>query len=327
MYVPAFDDWDDLPGRAEFFGIPLVLPFGYLSLQTIVGSNNRGLTLGDRGSMVQVMVGHMRDHPVTKGATLMKFSHSGNQWEPMTPPRDAIYSYSDEADAWEVITPPGKDVMQLSTDEGGTTYVQTGEIRPASLSYLVNIMTSNFSNIEPQTDTTALHKLVDGEWVSIPDPPARFYDKNTGQLVDEPYPGTRGAFLAGLEGGEAGELYVINSPSSSSLVDTIYRYTDGGWEVVPSPPNSYYDATGNVVERDELPSRVEVGVGAEGELVVRVPSPAGADGIFTRTDGSYEMLSVVEAEGGPIERTLAQMTVGKKQVPGRGSYVVTATYF
>ncbi|MCA9797140.1 MAG: hypothetical protein KC910_35260, partial [Candidatus Eremiobacteraeota bacterium] len=276
VYAPTLDGWDDRPSPAYFFGIPVVLPWGDFALNTMVNGGKQGLTVGDLVPVAQVLVGQVDDVTVSKGAVMYKFSHDDGEWTALPPVeeatlvngefavdtgnyhvqgvagppaaykggvtvpmyrkgQDSIYEYTDESKQWSIHKPPGKDIMLLATDQGGTEYVQTGDLRQVGPKYLFDILIANLTQIYPNTRTSALHKLENGQWTPIKDPPARFYDKS-GKLVDSPYRGSRGPTLGGMIGGDDGELFVVNRPSRAGLVDTVYKYSGGGWEAVPSPP-------------------------------------------------------------------------------------------
>ena len=242
--------------------------------------------------------------------------------------QDAIYEWDSVKEKWEVHTPPGKDVLVLATDQGGTTYVQTGELNPTGIDGLLDIMAGNIMNITPKTNISALHKQnVDGTWTRVPDPPAEFYDQN-GELQSAPYPGVRGPLIGSMVGGERGELYVVSRATRRGLVDTIYKYSDGEWEAVPSPPGNKHYSGGLEVESDGLPARLDLALGADGEISVRIPTKNGADPIFVRNEeGEYELLPAVQAPGGSVEKTLYQISGGgKPDESGRGTYLVKATY-
>ena len=87
---------------------------------------------------------------------------------------------------------------------------------------------------------------------------------------------------------------------AKALVDTIYRYKDGQWEAVPSPPNQYFDDAGNEVTEPGLPSRLEVGMGSKGKLMLRIPSTKGGDAIFEESDteGEFNLLPAVMSGSG-----------------------------
>ena len=132
-----------------------------------------------------------------------------------------------------------------------------------------------------------------------------------------------------MVGGEQGEFTVINRPDDPNLVDTIYRYKDGQWEAVPSPPNQYFDDAGNEVTEPGLPSRLEVGMGSKGKLMLRIPSTKGGDAIFEESDteGEFNLLPAVMSGSGSFVPYLFQMTGGEKRDgSGKGTFHVTATY-
>jgi hypothetical protein len=243
---------------------------------------------------------------------------------------DTIYNYTNESGKWDVLKPPGPDVLLLSADvDDGTPFVQTGSLMPVNLLYFLRVLLGDLSDIHPQAVGTALHKYEKDQWVKIPDPPAEFFKKTSQELVERPYSGTRGATLGGMVA-SGGELTVVNRPpDGSNLVDTIYRYRQGRWEVVPPPPNKRIEpATGNEVTEPGLPSRVELGIGADGKLILRVPTLTGPNPIFMQTKGgAYDLLPPVKA-GGALLPFLSQSSGGRKRdASNRGSYVVRATYF
>jgi hypothetical protein len=252
--------------------------------------------------------------------------------------QDSIYEYHEATQDWTISTGPGPevnggpDILLMTADQKGTALVQTGDLRPVGIGYLLNLVLGNLTGIYANTPTSALHMRQEGEWVQIPDPPAKFFDKN-GLLRDSRYSGSRGPVLGSMVGGKDGEFYVVNRPSSSSLVDTIYKYSDGAWEVVPPPPNKYFDSSGNQLEGSDLPSRLEMAIGSDGQLIVRVPSPVsgGLDGIFVQNDrdrSEYDMLPPITASDGNYEKNLSSMSVGKRRRDnGLGAYMVRATYF
>ena len=246
--------------------------------------------------------------------------------------QDSIYRYSNETSQWSVLKPPGRDVLLMANDQNGTPIVQTGNLQPVGPLYLLDILAGNLLGIYPNTNTSALHKYEDGQWSALPNPPAKFFNKSGG-LVNKAYPGSRGPLLSGMVGGKPGEFFVVNRPpSSSGLVDTIYKYSDGAWELVPSPPDKSYDSSGNEVSRDDLPSRLEACVGSDGQLIIRVPNEGGGlDGIFVQDEkdkGEYDLLAPIQAENGSFQQFLSQMSVGKRRNEnGRGAYSVRATYF
>lgn len=370
LYAPTLDGWDDQASTAIFLGfIPMTLPWGDFALNTMVNGTQQGLTVGDMVPVAQVLVGHVKDVTVSKGALMLKYSHDSGQWTALPPVeeatlvngkfevdsgnyhvqgvagplaaydggltapiyrrgQDSIYQYSDESGDWKVLTPPGTDVMHLAADSVGKTYVQTGDLQPVGIKYLLDILLKNLLDIYPNTSTSALYKQDDEGWAPISNPPARFFDKS-GNLVQSSYKGSRGPFLGGMVGGEEGELYVVNRPSSAHLVDTIYKYSNERvWEVVPSPPNKYFDESGLEVELSELPTRLEVGSGSEGELLLRVPNDKGSDGIFVKTKTGYEMFSSVKSASGAYEKVLSQMSGGRPlDGSGKGTFHVKATYF
>lgn len=376
VYAPTLDGWDDKPSPAYFFGIPIpiVLPWGDLALHTIVNGGRKGLTVGDLTPVAQVLIGHVTEVTVSKGAIMMKYSHDDGAWTPLPPAeeaalvgsdfvvdpgnyhlqgvagppmahdkgltvplyrkgQDSIYQYSHDTEQWSVVKPPGEDVMLLTTEQSGdAVYVQTGKLQPVGPGYLLNIIAiaaglGDENGIYANTSTSALHRYADGEWTPVPDPPARYFDKS-GELKDRSY-GARGPTLSGMVGGDDGELYVVNRPpQGSGLVDTVWRYHERVWEVVPSPPNKYFDSAGTEVEGSGLPQRLEPGVGLDGQLILRVPTRNGADAIFLKTDEGYDLLPPVHADGGPFEQFLSQISGGaQRDGSGRGGYTVKATYF
>lgn len=306
---------------------------------------------------------------LSRGAVPMKFSHATNQWTPLPAPneavfdgekfveqqgnywvqgvpgpmaahpdgvtvplirkgRDAIYRWKNGAEKWDIIAPPGQDIIALATDQVGTTYVQTGLLNPSDLGDLLQVLSGNFRGITPKTSSSALHRLhLNGEWERIPDPPPAFFDQN-GELQKSSYNGNRGPLLGSMVGGEDGELYLVSRPHRPDLVDTIFRFRDGEWEALPSPPNVYY-AAGTPMDRSGAPERLELALGADGEVTARIPSQLGADAIFVRNeDGQYELLPPVQTPNGGFESTLYQISGGgKPDESGRGTYRVKATYF
>lgn len=242
--------------------------------------------------------------------------------------QDAIYNWNGDAEKWEVVTPPGEDVIVLAADQGGTTYVQTGKLELTEIDGLLDILAGNFKGVTPKTKTSALHKSnPDGTWTEIPNPPAEYYNKD-GDLQKSSYPGARGPLIGSMVGGERGELYLVSRPQGRGLVDTIYKYSDGEWEAVPSPPNKHYSG-GSEVENEGLPERLDIALAADGGISVRIPTEVGADPIFLRSeDGEYEILPAVQAVGGSVEKTIYQISGGgKPDESGRGTYIVKATYF
>lgn len=368
VYAPTLDGWDDKPSPAFFFGIPIFLPWGDFALHTMVNGGNQGLTVGDLVPVAQVLVGQVKDVTVSKGAVMYKFSHDDGDWTALPPVeeatfvngemvkqpgnyhvqgvagppaayeggvsvpvyrrgQDSIYTYTDETNQWTITMPPGKDILLMAADQGGHEYVQTGDLEPVGIKYLLDILIANLTQIYPNTHTSALYRHADGEWTPIPDPPARFYDKS-GQLVDSSYPKKRGPTLGGMVGGDEDELFVVNRPSKSGLVDTVYKYSAGAWEPIPSPPNKYFDSSGAEIEQSGLPKRLEVGMGSDGQLILRVPTTKGSDAIFLQTDEGYDILPPVHGEGGSLEKFLSQMSAGQKRDgSGKGTYYVKATYF
>lgn len=367
LYVPVMDGWQDKP--TLIFILPIKQ--GELALRTIVTGGRQGMTIGDLQPILQVLIDYASEVTLSKGVVPLKYSHEDNTWTALPPipnvqivggkaqiepgnfhlngvggppvawdggeasaiylkGQDAILQITEGAEGWEAITPPGGDITLLAADHGGTLYTQTASLQRVGIGYLLNILLGNLTGIYANTPTSALHKYEDGRWTAIPDPPARFYN-DAGQLVDSPYPGTRGPTLGGMVGGEPGQVVVVSRPSQSGLSDTLYRYSDGVWEAVPSPPNTYYDGTGAQVNGGGLPKRLELGVGPEGNLIVRIPSDRGSDAIYLQTDlgeAGWELLPPVHGEGGQFVQTLSQMAVGqKKDGSGRGSFVVKATYF
>ena len=244
--------------------------------------------------------------------------------------QDLIYDYREDTGKWNVIKPPGLDLLLMTADNDGTPYVQTGDIQPVYLDYFLRILIQDLSNIHPRVENTALHKYEDGQWVKIPDPPAQFFKKSGPELVDKPYQGTRGPQLGGMVA-SGGEFTVVNRPpAGSNLVDTMYKYRQGRWEVVPPPPNKHYDpSTGSEVEEPGLASNLELGLGADGKLIMRVPSTTGPNPIFMQTKGGgYDLLPPVKVAGGPLEKFLSQTSGARKRDgSNKGSYVVRATYF
>lgn len=244
---------------------------------------------------------------------------------------DTIYRFTDESNAWSVLKPPGADVLMMTADlDDGTPFVQTGSLMPVNLLYFLRVLLGDLSDIHPQATGTRLHKLEDGEWTRISDPPAQFFQKSKAELVERPYNPSRGATLGGMVA-SGGELTVVNRPpEGSSLVDTLYRYRQGRWEVVPPPPNKRFDPnSGAEVSEPGLASRLELGMGADGKLILRVPTLAGPNPIFMQTKGgSYDLLPPVKVAGGALQPFLSQSSGGRKRDgSNRGSYVVRATYF
>jgi hypothetical protein len=366
LYAPVLDGWKDK--KATVFVLPLNL--GDFTLKTITNGSHQGLTIGDLQPIAQVLIDYTSEITIAKGAAMMKYDHDSDAWKALPPTeevslvngefvsdpgnfypqgvsgppagfeggmvgpmyrkgQDAIYRYADEANNWEVIKPPGQDIMLLAADQTGTTYVQTGDLQTVGIGYLLDILLGNLGNIYANTSTSAMHKYEDGTWTPIPDPPAKFYDKS-GNLVDDPYPGARGPTLGGMVGGEAGEITVVNRPKGYGLVDTVYKFKDGAWQVVPSPRNSYYDSSGNEIEESGLPDRLEVGVGSEGEVILRVPTTKGSDSVFIerQIDGEYDVLPPVQGDDGSYVQFLSQMSAGKKRDgSNKGRFRVNATYF
>lgn len=360
----------DLSGLPSSIGV--TLPWGNFALETIVAGGRKGLTVGELAPIPQVLVEGAQDVAVSKGAMFTKYSHDTNQWTPLPPANeavlvdgkfqvqpdnyhlqgvagspvaydggmmaplfrkgaDSIYRYTEKTESWEVLTPPGQDVLLLGSDQSGNAYVQTGKLQPVGVGYLLDILTDNLTGIYPNTPTTALHQYKDGQWSELPNPPAKFYDAN-GNLVDRGYP-SKGPSLSGIVGGKEGEFYVVNRPpKSSGLVDTIYKYSDGAWEVVASPPNKQFDSSGTEVEHAGLPKKLEICTGSDGLLIVRVPNDGnGLDAIFVQDEkdkSSYDILKPVRASDGTYEEFFSQMAGGRRQRDnGLGTFYVRATYF
>jgi hypothetical protein len=248
---------------------------------------------------------------------------------------DSVYLYSDQTESWSVVNPPGRDILLQAGDQEGAVYVQMGEVQAAAPEFMestiLGMLAGEIPNLQPDSPISNLHMYVDDEWRDIPDPPAKFYDKDSGQLVSSSYSGSRGPVLGAMVGGKKGELIVVNRPSNSQLVDTIYKYSEGVWEVMPSPPNKSFDSSGAEIEKSGLPSRLEACVGADGQLIVRIPSASGLDGIFLqdeRDKAKYDLLPPIEAPEGGYEQYLSQMAVGKRRSEdGLGAFFVKATYF
>jgi hypothetical protein len=245
--------------------------------------------------------------------------------------QDLIYNYREDAGKWDISKPPGQDIMYLTADTDGTPYVQSGIQQQVFLDYFLRVLLGDLSNIEAGAVTTKLHKRENSQWVEIPDPPAQYFKKSgPPQLVDRPYSGAKGPRLGGMVA-SGGELTVVNRPpAGSNLVDTIYKYRQGKWELVPPPPNKHFDpTTGNEVQDPGLASKLELGIGADGKLILRVPAVSGPNSIFMQTKGGdYDLLPPVKNEGGPYENFLSQTTGGRKRDgSSKGSYVVKATYF
>lgn len=244
--------------------------------------------------------------------------------------QDLIYDYREDTGKWNIIKPPGKDLMYLAADTDGTTYVQSGTQQTVFLDYFLRVLLGDLSNIDAGAVTTSLHKHEGDQWVKIPDPPSQYFKKSGPQLVDRPYSGSKGPKLGGMVA-NGGELTVVNRPpAGSNLVDTIYKYRQGKWELVPPPPNKHFDpTTGNEVQDPGLASELELGIGADGKLILRVPTTRGPNSIFMQTKGGdYDLLPPVKIEGGPYQNFLSQTTGGRKRDgSSKGSYVVKATYF
>ena len=87
--------------------------------------------------------------------------------------------------------------------------------------------------------------------------------------------------------------------------------------------------TGSEVQDPGLPSQLELGMGANGLLILRVPNASGPNSIFMQTKGGdYDLLPPVKPEGGPYQNFLSQTSGGRKRDgSSKGSYVVKATYF
>lgn len=353
--------------------IPIAMPWGDFALRTLVTGNQQGLTVGDLAPIPQVLVDNVNDVTVSKGAVFMRFSHDTGEWTTMPPPpeatlvggefqfepgnyhvqgvnsppvaydggisaamfrkgQDSIYRFSDRTEEWSVLKPPGQDVLLMSADQQGNTIVQTGSLEPVGIGYLLNLILGNLTGIYANTDSSALHLHQDGQWVEIPDPPAKFFNKN-GELKNSSYSSSRGPILGSMVGGKDGEFYVVNRPSAPNLVDTVYKFSDGAWEVVPPPPNKYFDSSGNPVEGTQLPSKLEVALGSDGQLVVRVPGEGSGslDGIFVQSDADrseFEMLPPVTSSDGGYEKNFTSMSIGKRRRDnGLGAYSVRATYF
>lgn len=366
IYVPTIDGWGDV--LTPIFALPLRQ--GDLCLNTIINGAQQGKTVAELQPILQVLIDVTPVVTLSQGAVPLKFNHESGQWDTLPPVpdvkkvggkfvttpgdyrikgvagppaafdggvtgalyrkgQDVIYQYTEESGKWNVITPPGQDIMLLAADEVGNTYVQTGKLMPVGVDYLLNILAGNLDSIYANTATSALRKYEHGKWSTMPDPPAQFYDKN-GNVVDEPYPGNRGPTLGGMVGGQKGELVVVNRPRNSSLVDTVYRYKKGAWKMVPSPPNTHYDASGQEIKEDTLPSRLEVGTGSKGQTILRVPNANGPDSVFleTQIEGQYDLLPPVHANGSSPVKYLFQMSAGQKgDGSGRGHFIVRATYF
>ena len=302
---------------------------------------------------------------LTKGGVLARYSHATEEWTPLPPvpeatfdgnqfvpqdgdywPRgipgpiaaydggvqlplfrsgqDSIYQWKEGESDWDVLTPPGKDVMAMTSDRDGTLYVQTGDVRPSSFATMMKVVSGDFRDITPNTRVSALHQFENGNWTKIPDPPARFFNSQ-GQLVASAYPGQRGPLIRSLAGGKGGELYLVNRPQTGGLADTIYKYSDGAWELVPSPPNKHFDSSGQEVEEPGPPAKLEIALGIDGEMVVRNITEDGLSGIFVKDEsGEYKLLP----ESGQLEGSIAQMSAGgKPESSGKGHYLVRATYF
>lgn len=365
LYVPVMDGWQDKP--TWIFILPLKQ--GELALKTVVTGGQQGMTVGDLQPILQVLIDYASEVTLSKGMVPMKYSHDDNAWTALPPVpnvrivngqaqveagnyhldgvggppvawdgggaaavylkgQDAIVQLDADADAWTAVTAPPGDITYLAADHEGTLYTQTASLQRVNIGYLLNILLGNLTSIYANTPTSALHKRVDGQWQQIPDPPAKFYD-DSGQLVDSPYPGTRGPTIGGMIGGEEGKLLVVNRPSNSALKDTVWKYTDGVWEVVPSPPNTYFDGSGAEVNAGGVPARLEVGMGSDGQAIVRIPSTLGADAIYTESEtGDWELVPVVQSGGSGVVQTLSQMSGGqKKDGSGKGTFIVKATYF
>ncbi|MFA5506176.1 MAG: hypothetical protein WC314_15820 [Vulcanimicrobiota bacterium] len=365
-YVPAMDGWGDPP--VPIFFLPIQQ--GALCLKTVIRGAESGKTMGDLQPILQVLIDVVPSVTLSKGAVPLKFDHDSGQWQTMPPPeqvrmvngkfeveagnynfsgvpgppvgfnggavsamyrkgQDALYVYQKEANGYEILTPPGQDVMVLAADESGAMYVQTGELKPVFIDYLLNILVGNLDRIYANTDTSAIHKYEDGEWTTLPNPPAKFYNKQ-GELVEDPYSGSRGPQLGGMVGGNKGEVTLINRPGrGTGLVDTVYRYKEGFWEVLPSPPNTYYDSAGNEVTSSELPSTLELGTSAKGKMMLRVLDGDGHDAIFEETDAGkdYTILAPVQDRDGQYVENLFLTTGGEKRDgSNKGSFTVTGTY-
>ncbi len=372
LYAPTLDGWDDNPSPVFFYGVPVTLPWGDFALNTIVAGGRQGMTVGELAPIPQVLVEGAPVVTISKGAMFTKYSHESNQWVPLPPAEeatlvngkfqvkpgnyhlqgvagapvaydggmmaplyrkgpDSIYRYSEKAEKWDVLTPPGQDVLLMGSDQSGNIYVQTGELKPVGPDYLLTILLKNLLNIYPNTPKTALHQYKDNEWSSLPDPPSKFYNQN-GSLVSQNY-SSRGPSLSGIVGGKEREVYVVNRPpKNSALVDTIYKYSDGVWEAVPSPPNKSFDTSGAEVDNTGLPSKLEICTGSDGLLIVRVPNEGnGLDAIFVQDEkdkANYNILKPVQAADGSYEAFFSQMAGGRRQRDnGLGAFYVRATYF
>lgn len=251
--------------------------------------------------------------------------------------RDAIYDFREDTQQWNILVPKQKDVVLMTADvEDGTPYVQSGEVQPVTWVYFAQVLAavelnipSLLDNIEADIASPKLHKWENNDWVPVPDPPAEFF-KRSGPQLDTANLGPRGLRLGGMVA-SGGELTVVSRPpNGSNLVDTLWKYRQGKWEVVPPPPNKRYDPiTGNAVDVPGLPSRLEVGMGANGNLILRIPTRVGPNPIFMQTKGgSYDLLPPVKSSAGVLQPFLCQSSGGRKQsVSGHGAYVVRATYF
>ena len=371
LYAPTLDGWDDDPSPVYFFKVPITLPWGDFALNTIVAGGRQGMTVGELAPIPQVLVEGAPVVAISKGALFTKYSHDTNQWVPLPPAEeatmvngefqvkpgdyhlqgvagapvaydggmmaplyrkgpDSIYRYTEKSEKWDVLTPPGQDVLLMGSDQSGNVYVQTGELKPVGPDYLLTILLKNLLNIYPNTPKTELHQYKNGAWSALPNPPSKFYDSN-GNLVSEKY-SSRGPSLSGIVGGKEGEVFVVNRPSDhSKLVDTIYKYSDGVWEVVPSPPNRFFDSSGAEKESSGYPSKLEICTGSDGLLIVRVPNNGkGLDAIFVQDekDKTYNILKPIQSPDGSYEAFFSQMAGGRRQRDnGLGAYYVRATYF
>ena len=372
LYAPALDGWGDEPSPVFFFGVPMTIPWGDFALNTIVAGGRQGMTVGDLAPIPQVLVEGAPDVAISKGAMFQKYSHDTNQWTPLPPAqeakmvngkfevqpgnyhlqgvagspvaydggmmtplfrkgKDSIYRYTEKSESWEVLTPPGQDVLLMGTDQSGNAYIQSGELKPVGLEYLLMILVKDLTGIYPNTPKTALHQYKDKAWSTLPDPPAKFYDSD-GNLNDRAYP-SKGPTLSGIVGGKEGEFFIVNRPpKNSGLVDTMYKYSDGAWEVVPSPPNTHFDNSGAEVEESGYPQKLEICTGSDGLLIVRVPNDGnGLDAIFVQDEKdtkSFNILKPVQAADGSYEEFFSQMAGGRRQRDnGLGAFYVRATYF
>ncbi|MEW6279115.1 MAG: hypothetical protein AB1758_10855 [Candidatus Eremiobacterota bacterium] len=194
---------------------------------------------------------------------------------------DFVYRFDMDTQQWSTL-PPGPD-MRYAADgsiQGSGLASQMYDTAVGGDKLYAHCGSSKTEQVMVEFDDAA------GAWKPLPAIPRQLYDRS-GQLVSNPEPLIIGDITASDDG-----VYAV-SVAGNTGVDTVFRYSGGGWTPIKPPQEASYQPDGTLVQGSQLSSTIDyLSVDGEGNVLVKAPYQNQPDTLYRYSpkQGEYEIL-------------------------------------